>query len=94
MVDCLFMVAADGVDQVDQRAGEQVGRVFDPRFSCGVHGRVIGFGVACRAGVGLDLVGINRIEQIADDASKRAARHFRDLRLIGGVQFGIQPRQA
>ena len=93
VVDGLLPVAADAVHQVDQRAGEDVGRLGDARLQGGLQGGFVRFGVAGRLGVGLHLVRVDGVEQVADDGGERLVGHLFDPRLVVRFKLVVEPGQ-
>ena len=94
MVDGLFLVTANGVDQFDQFAVEDGGGVTDQLFlSLFASGRRR-LGISCqgldRAGLGLDAVGVDGGQQIADNAGELyAAGLLPDALLLLGIELPV-----
>ncbi len=95
VVDGLLVVAADGVEQLDQRAGEDVRGLRHQLVAGGVHRGVVGFGLAGGgAGGGLDPVAVDGVEEVAHDVRQRLAGGVLDARLLLGAELLVEPGEA
>lgn len=88
----LFVVAADGVHELDQRAGKDTGGPGHQRVAGGVHGGIVGVGLpGGLTGQGFDPVAVDGIEQSAHDMVQGLAGLFGDAGLFVGSKVFVQP---
>ena len=99
MVDGLFLVAADGVDQLDQlpvEDGRGIAHQLLPRLVVSDRGRLRAFGHGLDlARLLVDAVRIDGRQETADDLRQFGAPGLRpDPFLLGGVELLIEPGEA
>ena len=93
MVDGLLVITADGVHEIDERSGEDVGGPPDPFLTGRPHGGIVELGVARGLGVDLDPVGVDGVEQIADDDREGFACGLYDPGLVLRFKFVVHARE-
>ena len=96
VVDGLLVVAADGVEQFDQRAGEDVRGLRHQLVAGGVHRGVVRLGsapVAARAAASIRSPSIG-VEEAAHDVRERLAGGVLDARLFLVAELLVEPGEA